>query len=249
MITEESRTEDDATLAPEDTRGPGERLSAELHQALIPDEAPAVPGFEVAAGASVRDVGTGRSLWTTFRTAGGRTALATLHAQGSSAIPAHRLGVARALFAALGPREHDLGRLCAAVNEALAQTAAPGWDPVLTCGAIVIGEDGVEWAGAGQPPGGIVRRDGTFEELPFSGPPLGMLEGFQFESRRYPIGTGDTVVILSKGSTGLLRGAGDVVASLHGKPTGEVVASLHRAVEKAQEGSAEEVTVLILRKH
>ncbi len=224
-------------------------VSGELHQALLPTDAPTIAGYEVAAGTALVEGDEGVSIWTSFTLSDGSSGIAVMHAQGHTRLPAHRLGVARALLVGLGRRTDDLGTLLRDTNEALVQSAAHGFASPLTCAVLVVGPDFVDWASAGVVPGSIIRREGTVEDLGTFGPPLGMLGGFAYGSRPLSLGAGDTVLALSKASVGLLRGAADVVASLHGKPAGEVVSSLHNAIEKAQGDNREEVTALLLRKH
>jgi hypothetical protein len=98
-------------------------------------------------------------------------------------------------------------------------------------------------------PGGVIRRDGTFEEFGAHGPPLGVLGGFKYAVQEFPMGAGDTALVLSHASPGLFLGAADLVAQLHGKPAGDVVATLHRAIRKAQGENRTETSVLYARKH
>ena len=107
----------------------------------------------------------------------------------------------------------------------------------------------LEWACAGRVPCGVIRRDGNFHEMASQGPPLGMMDGFQYGSERVPMGVGDIAFALSHASAGLFRGAADLVAQFSAKPAGEVVATLHKALRKAQGDGAEEVSVLFVRKH
>jgi len=77
-----------------------------------------------------------------------------------------------------------------------------------------------------------------------------MMGGFDYGSERVATGTGDAALILSSGSLGLFRGAADLVAQVHGKPAGEVVKTVHRAIRKAQggAGSVEEMSTVYLRR-
>ena len=109
--------------------------------------------------------------------------------------------------------------------------------------------EGIEWASAGRVPGGIIRREGTFEEFGAHGPPLGMMGGFKYNVQKFAMNAGDTAFVLSHASQGLFLGAADLVAQLHGKPAGEVVATLHRAIRKAQGEEHTETSVLYVRKH
>ena len=87
------------------------------------------------------------------------------------------------------------------------------FDPAVV---LVVDADGLEWGSAGKVPGGIIRRDGSFEHFGAHGPPLGMMGGFQYNVQRFPMGAGDVAFVLSHGSQGLFLGAADLLAELHG---------------------------------
>jgi hypothetical protein len=76
-----------------------------------------------------------------------------------------------------------------------------------------------------------------------------MMGGFKYNVQRFNMRAGDTAFVLSHGSQGLLLGAADLLAQLHGKPAGEMVTSLHRAIRKAQGDERTETSVLFVRKH
>ena len=102
-------------------------------------------------------------------------------------------------------------------------------------------------------PGGIIRRDDTFEQFGAHGPPLGMMGGFKYNVQSFALNVGDTAFVLSHGSQGLFLGAADLLAQLHGKLAGEMVPSLHKAIRKAirkaQGDDRTETSVLFVRKH
>lgn len=123
-----------------------------------------------------------------------------------------------------------------------------GLDQFVEMGVLIADGDALEWASADRVPGGLIRRDGTFEELGAHGPPLGMMEGFKYKVRRLEVGVGDTAFVLSHAPQGLFLGAADLMAQLHGKPAGEVVSTLHRAIRKAQGESRTETSVLYARR-
>jgi hypothetical protein len=76
-----------------------------------------------------------------------------------------------------------------------------------------------------------------------------MMGGFKYQVQKLSLGSGDTTFVLSHASQGLFLGAADLMAQLHGKPAGEVVATLHKAIRKAQGQERTETSVLYLRRH
>ena len=225
-----------------------EEISRIIQRGLLPSEAPRISGFDIAAGTSLVEDGPGRTLWDFFRLKGGRTGLVNLNVQGSGLPPAHYLAVARSLLRELARDHDDLQGFLARLNSGLATAVFEGMDQYVEAGILVPSDGGVEWAGAGRCPGAVIRRDGVFEEFSTHGPPLGMMEGFLYGTERMELGAGDAVIVLSEVSQGVFRGAADLVASLQGKPVGEVVSTLHKALAKAHPDTSVEASVLFVRK-
>ena len=161
---------------------------------------------------------------------------------------AHSLAMARAFIRELAGDGPALDGLLRRVNTAVARTFVPALEGPVDCGILVLGEERTSWLGAGTVHAGVLRRDGTLEELPSGGPPLGLLDGFRYTVTDVSFHTADVIVALSHGTRGLFRGAADVVAELHGKPAGHVVSRLQSALQKAQGQGAGEHSVLFVRK-
>lgn len=225
-----------------------EEISRIIQRGLLPSKAPRIPGFDIAAGTSLTDHGPGRTLWDFFQLKDGKTGLVNLTVKGDGLPPGHYLAVARSLLRELGRDHDDLAGFLARVNSGLAAAVVEGMDQFVEAGVLLPSEGGVEWAGAGICPGAVIRRDGVFQEFASHGPPLGMMEGFLYGTERLELGAGDSVIVLSEVPQGVFRGAADLVSSLHGKPVGEVVTTLHRALAKAQPDDPPETSVLFVRK-
>ncbi len=226
-----------------------DEISRIFQRGLLPSEAPRISGFDIAAGTSLAENGPGRTLWDHFRLKDGRMGLVNLNVQGDGLPPGHYLALARSLMRELGRDQEDLQGLLARVNSGLAAAGVEGVDQYLEAGVLLPSDGGVEWAGAGRCPGAVIRRNGVFEEFSTHGPPLGMMEGFFYGTQRMELGVGDAVIVLSEVSQGIFRGAADLVASLQGKPVGNVVSTLHMALAKAHPEGTVEASVLFVRKH
>jgi len=240
----------------EKIQDPGARVRTEVYEVsrimqatLLPTVAPRIEGFDVAAGTTTEEKGRGGSVWDWVTLRDGRTALLTLDVRQDGFPPAHHLGVVRAVLRGLAADHASPPQILAKANEALSSAAVDGLDQFVDVGMLVAGPDGLEWASAGRVPGGVIRRDGAFEEFGAHGPPLGMLGGFSYNVQRFALSAGDTALVLSHAPPGLFLGAADLVAQLHGKPAGEVVSTLHRAIRKAQGDHRTETSVLYGRKH
>jgi serine phosphatase RsbU (regulator of sigma subunit) len=223
-------------------------ISRSIQRGLLPAEAPKVSGFDLAAGTSLVEDGPGRTVWDHFSLKDGRTGLVNLNIQGDGLPPGHYLAVARSLLRELARDHGDLQGLLARVNSGLASAMVEGTDQYVEAGVVLPSDGRVEWAGAGRCMGAVIRRNGVFEEFSTHGPPLGMMEGFLYGTEAMELGAGDSVIVLSAVSQGIFRGAADLVASLQGKPAGEVVATLHKGLAKAQPEDSVEASVLFVRR-
>ncbi len=225
-----------------------QEISRVIQRGLLPSEVPRISGFDIAAGTSLVEDGAGRTLWDHFPLRGGRTGLVNLNVRGAGLPPGHYLAVTRSLLRELGRDHDDLQGLLARVNSGLTAAVVEGMDQFVEAGVLLPSDGGVEWAGAGRCPGAVIRRNGLFEEFSAHGPPLGMMGGFLYETERMELSAGDVVIVLSEVSQGIFRGAADLVASLQGKPVGEVVSTLHKALAKARPDDSVEASVLFVRK-
>ena len=229
--------------------GGGEDANRALQRSILPRNAPTADGFDIAAGTMLEDSGAGRTAWETVRLSDGGVGLVAMTVNGDGLPPAHQLALARAFFNEYARTGQGTESLLASVNDGLSHNETPGVDQTVAAGLLVPGNGSVVWSGAGGVQGAVIRREGTLDEFPSHGPPLGMLDGFQYGTQEYQIGTGDMVIVVSTASAGLFGGAADLVSTVQQKPAGEVVATVHKAIRKLQGENAEEITVLFMRKH
>jgi CRP-like cAMP-binding protein len=223
-------------------------ISRLVQRGLLPLEAPRIQGFDIAAGTNLEDAGAGRTVWDHFQLRDGRIGLVVLAVTGDGLPPGHYLALVRGLLRELA-RDHDvLPDLLARVNSGLAAALVEGLEQFVEAGVLLPSSGGLEWAAMGRCPAAVLRRNGVLEELSSHGPPLGMLEGFRYGTQRIDLGAGDAVIVLSEASQGIFRGAADLVVSLQGKPVGEIVATVHRALRKAQPDGGGESSTLFARK-
>ncbi|GMR13364.1 MAG: hypothetical protein BMS9Abin29_1571 [Gemmatimonadota bacterium] len=224
-------------------------VSRALQRSLMPKNTPRAEGYDLAAGTMLQDAGLGNTSWIDLTFSDGQTGLACMAIQGDGPLSAYQLALGRAFLRETAARESSAERLLSEVNGMLARNAVPGSSQYMACAVLVPGEGGVTWSSGGGIPGAVIRRDGTFDEFPSHGPPLGMLDGFAYATQVVRVGAGDMVVVLSQGSTGMFRGAADLVSNLQQKPAGEVVSTVHTALRRAQGDEAPETTILFIRKH
>jgi len=225
------------------------RISRAMQATFLPTEAPEVEGYDLAGGTTVEERGRGGSTWDFVRLPDGRWAFLTLDVREDGHPPAFPIGVARAVFRAmLRTNPETPEELLRNTNEALTEVTTEGMDQFVEVGVLILDGEKLHWASAGRVPGGVIRRDGTFEEFGSHGPPLGMMGGFNFAFQEFTLSEGDSVLVLSHGSQGLFMGAADLVAQFHGKPADEIVQTLHKAIRKAQGESHTEASVIYARR-
>lgn len=224
-------------------------VSRALQRSLMPKDAPRAEGYDLAAGTMLQDAGRGDTSWVGLTFSDGRAGMACMTIQGDGPFPAFQLALGQAFLRETAARESSAERLLSEVNGMLTRNAVPGSSQHMACAVLVPEEGGVTWSSGGGIPGAVIRRDGTFDEFPSHGPPLGMLDGFKYATQVVTLGAGDMVIVLSQGSTGIFRGAADLVSNLQQKPAGEVVSTVHTALRRAQGEDALETTVLFIRKH
>jgi len=221
-----------------------------MQRTMVPAKAPRIQGFEVAGGTMLEEDGRGNTTWDHFPMSDGRTAIIVLDVRSGGLPAAFPAGLVRAALRTAAEWTDDPAQLLRSANHALSEMHVEGLDQFVECGVVVVADEAVRWACAGRMPAGVLVRDGTLRQLASHGPPLGMMGGFEYGSDRISMGAGDTVLILSSGPIGLFRGAADLVAQVHGKPAGEVVKTVHRAIRKSQQGagSPQEMSTIYLRR-
>jgi sigma-B regulation protein RsbU (phosphoserine phosphatase) len=224
-------------------------VSRAMQRMLLPRNAPRVTGYDIAAGTTAEDHGRGNTLWDAIPLPDGRTAVAVLDIRADGQPAALLLGMTRAALRVGALAGGGVADLLARANTALSAVLDRGSDQFVECALAVPGPDGVEWGSAGRLPAGVLGRAGTLDSLTAHGPPLGMMEGFRYGEESVSMGAGDALLVLSSGTTGLFRGAADLVAQVQERTAGDVVATVHRGLRKAQGEQAPEVSVLFLRKH
>lgn len=224
------------------------RVSRDVQRRLLPRSAPRAEGYDLAGGTTLLDEGAGETVWDWIELPDGRVALLAYQVQGRGLPPSHHLAAARAVIRALARTEDPAAGILPRANRAMAAAAVDG-DQFVACGMALIAGGRLEWSSAGRLPAGVIRRGGTFEELGSHGPPLGMMDGFRYGNATVAMGPGDVFLALSRASSGLLRGAADLVAQVQGRTARDVVETLHRALRRSDEGGGREISVLFVRKH
>lgn len=215
---------------------------------LEPAEAPQAEGFRVA-GATARDEAVGGgSLWDGFTTEDGRTLLALMDVKGTGLPPAYLIAITRALLREVGPEE-PFGSLLRRLNAATFRNLFEGVDECVEAALIEIHEGRIHWACAGDQPGMILRSDGSVENAPTHGPPLGILPHFDYDTQELVLEPGETLLAFSEAPGGLVKGAVELVRGRAEAEPAELARLLQTAFQKIQSRGAEtDVAFVVVRK-
>lgn len=146
-------------------------------------------------------------------TADGQFRLTVGDAMGKGVGPGLVAGTVRSAFGhAAGEAEPE--RIFTTVAEKLEETLARIESFATVFHAVVDPETGVgRYADAGQGLSSILRADGTLEQLPPTGPPLGLVPGQRWASGTFRLGPGDAILIPTDGLLDLHGGSTDLLAS------------------------------------
>jgi CRP-like cAMP-binding protein len=215
---------------------------------LEPRSAPTAEGFRIA-GATARDESTGGgSLWDAVATADGRTVLALIDVKGRGLPPAYRIAITRAVLHEVVSDE-PFDRLLARLNSATFRNLFEGLDECVEAALIELSDGQIRWSCAGDQPGVTIRADGSTEDSPSHGPPLGILPTFEYGVATLDLQPGDTFLALSEPPAGLMRGAVDLVRGRPDAEPAELAQMLQSALGQAQARGAEtDVAFVVLRK-
>ena len=217
--------------------------------AAKPRRTPTVKGFDIAAGSALEDIRSACTAWDTVHFSDGRTGLMVLTVQGHGPVASRQLAVARSLLNEFRRATDSVETLFARLNEGLCRSQVPVSDHFVAVGMLVPEEDSLVWSNAGGVQGTVIRRDGTLNDLPVHGPPLGMVEGFRHGTKAIPIGEGDLVAVLSSGSESHFRAMIDAISAQPNAPAESVVAHMYGALENVESEDPGDAAVLFVRKH
>ena len=223
-------------------RGGGDAITTSPDSVPVHLPPPRVDGFDISVGAARSSFGVELSAFEALQFKDGQRALVALAIRGEQVPPIHQLTVARAFCTEFSLEGEPPETLFARVNDSLYRNQLNAGDQFVATGMLVLQSDAVRWSNAGGIHGAILRENGTVEEFPDHGPPLGMMAGFQHEIVEIPVASGDMLLVLSGGSRGLFRGAVHSLADLRSTPTAEVVERVQQAIRGAQESDTPDPT-------
>ncbi|MEY2584664.1 MAG: phosphoserine phosphatase RsbU/P [Verrucomicrobiota bacterium] len=170
-------------------------------QSLIPQKAPVLPGWEIAA--CYRPViQVGGDIYGWLRMADGRTLFWIADATGHGASAALITTLAKLLFHHGTAENHQPAEIMEAVNNDFRSIFGARSFMTAMCVALDATTGRANVVGAGHPPLLVARAGGRTEAIPSSAPPLGLLERTQFVEAQVDLEPGDAFFLYTDGIYG-----------------------------------------------
>nr|NIP82299.1 SpoIIE family protein phosphatase [Gemmatimonadota bacterium]NIQ58046.1 SpoIIE family protein phosphatase [Gemmatimonadota bacterium]NIU78229.1 SpoIIE family protein phosphatase [Gammaproteobacteria bacterium]NIX47213.1 SpoIIE family protein phosphatase [Gemmatimonadota bacterium]NIY11586.1 SpoIIE family protein phosphatase [Gemmatimonadota bacterium] len=135
------------------------------------------------------------------------------------------------------------------LNAATFENLFEGLDECVEAAVIEAGRDGLRWTCAGEQPGVVLRADGSREEAPTHGPPLGILPEFQYDATTLTLAPGDVFVAFSAAPASLVNGVVDLVRDRQAAEPAELARLIQSAFQKIQSRGAEgDVSFVVVKR-
>ncbi len=236
----------------EDLRG-----AARIQESLLPEETPALPGWELA-GSSRLCSAVGADYYDFSPDAGGLL-LALGDVAGKGLAAALLMAALRAAVRALWREPEPLARIVARINDSLLQTVPANRFATLFLARVDTATGEVRWVNAGHAGPLVIRSDGAPETLEATGTILGAFADVAWGEGRTRLGPGDVLVLLSDGVMEAARAAASdlgperLAAAVHatgGGSASALLAALQSSAEKSLGGArrADDHTFVVLRR-
>jgi phosphoserine phosphatase len=236
------------------------QIAREIQQDLLPAGAPPLEGFDVCGFTQPADQ-TGGDAYDFFSLPDGRLMLLVADATGHGIGPALVMAETRAMLRAVSLQGSDISRILENVNSLLAQDLDQARFVTCFFGLLDPGEKCLTYASAGHGPILFYDRSAdTFEQVPATGLPLGIMDDTRYEEvvTRH-LAPGDLAVITTDGlfeacdASGEMFGVDRIRELLHrGRdlPAGEMIESLRQAVVAfiGDERQADDLTAIVIRR-
>jgi serine phosphatase RsbU (regulator of sigma subunit) len=236
----------------EDLRG-----AARIQASLLPEETPALPGWELAGSTRLcSEVGAD---YYDFSPDDGGLLLALGDVAGKGLAAALLMASLRAAVRALWREGDPLPGVVAGVNENLRQTVPPNRYATLFLARLETATGDLRWVNAGHAGPLVARADGGHELLGGTGTILGCFPDARWEEGRTTLGPGDVLVLLSDGVLEAARAAASdlepehlaaLVRANRGASASALLGALQEAVDQSLGGKrrADDHTFVVVRR-
>ena len=231
-VTERNRRDADSNLA---------RV---VQQAMLPSEAPPVPGLRIAAASEPADAA-GGDFYDYIELDGGRLAVVIGDASGHGFAAALVTVAARLYLRAYAGVEQDVSRILQSVNGLLLHDGLEGRFVTLFYAVLDPRAGSLRFAGAGHS-AYVFAADGSLKRLlPSTGPPLGWFPEAEYPCEEMRFAPGDLLLLLTDGIEEAMAPDGEpfgrprllaFVRRHAADPPAEITSHLHAAVHGFQGG-------------
>jgi sigma-B regulation protein RsbU (phosphoserine phosphatase) len=174
-------------------------VAARIQAGLLPETVPVHPQWE-CAGRYRPARAVGGDCWEVLVLPDGRWLLVVADVSGKGVPAAILMAGLRARLHLLAEQDPDPGRLAKRLNDALTGETEPTEFSTLLLVLLDPASATFTYVNAGHPPGLLCRVDGTLEQLPARGIPVGMLEDAEYASRTATWRPGDGLLLYSDGA-------------------------------------------------
>ncbi|MDQ2658818.1 MAG: fused response regulator/phosphatase [Verrucomicrobiota bacterium] len=212
-------------------------------QSLIPQKAPTLEGWNVAA-AYQPVIQVGGDIYGWQRMDDGRTLFWMADATGHGASAALLTTLTKLLFQHGSMESHEPAEIMSAVNADFRSTFGARSFMTAMCVALNPETGHASVVGAGHPPLMVVRRAGATEAVPSSAPPLGLIERTEFLETKVKLARGDAFFLYTDGLFGVdheeaPRLTPETLAQMLRAPAGDAQELLTRVMTAATLGSGD----------
>ncbi|MDX1382608.1 MAG: SpoIIE family protein phosphatase [Thermoanaerobaculia bacterium] len=210
-----------------------------VQESLLPKQLREIPGYEVFAD-NLPSRGVSGDYYNVFpcHTAA-RWALVVVDVSGKGMPAALLTASLDSMLDAQLELEAEPEVVCRRVSKRLLERTRPERYATAFVGVLDPETGALDYCNAAHVTGVLVRSNGTVEELPQTGPPLGLLEGLSFDRGETRMEAGDLLVVVSDGLTeaesveeeefGLARLV-EILVELRSRPLEELSESVHLAI-------------------
>ena len=231
--------------------------AAEIQRQLLPAEAPAVAGLDLAGyNAACRTVG--GDYYDFLAYPDGRIGIVIADVAGKGMPAALVMASLQAKVQALADTPGDTAEMLGRLNRGIAGACPPNRFVTLFFAVLDPRSGELAYSNAGHNPPFMVRPNGEIALLEGGGPPLGILAAARYQEERARMAPGDVLLLYSDGVTEAFNPAGEefdervkeVVVEKRGEPAAAIVKAVHEAVATWTAGqlATDDITVVVARR-
>ena len=233
------------------------KLASIVQRELLPARDPAWPGYDVA-GRNVPAREVGGDSFEFLELGGDRGGLAIADVSGKGVAAALLMASLHAILRCVSGAAEGPAACVTRINHMLADSTTSGRFATFFYGVLDRPARTLRYCNAGHNYPLLLRADGTLERLAAGGLPLAVMRDWKYEEASVQLGPDDVLLLYSDGVSEAenrrreLFGEEAVERTLRGlagRPAGEIVRQLLRAVERFADGAAQadDQTVVVAR--